>query len=78
MFLSNDSKKKNTFEGNKTKFLNSLDQEGGHKFSTEFNQKLELKNCQRTQGGTVGHNGGVRRAYLDGNWTSQGGKRRTT
>ena len=41
VFLSSDSKEKNTFEGNKTMFWNTLDYEEWQKFLMEFNQKVE-------------------------------------
>ena len=42
-FLSNESKKNSTFEGTKTIFMSTLDQEGWQKSLTEFNWKMEQK-----------------------------------
>ena len=43
VFLSSESKEKNTFEGNKTMFMSTLDQEGWQKFLMELDQKVERK-----------------------------------
>ena len=43
VFLSNESKLKNTNEGNKTIILSTLDQEGWQKFLTAVNRKVEKK-----------------------------------
>ena len=39
--LSSESKEQNTFEGEKTMFLNTFDREGWQKFLREFNQTVE-------------------------------------
>ena len=43
VLLSDEAREKNTFEGNKWMFLNTLDQEGWQDFLSEFNQKVERK-----------------------------------
>ena len=43
VLLSKETRKKNTFEGNKSMFLNTLDEIGWQDFLTEFNQKVEQK-----------------------------------
>ena len=43
ILLSAEGKEKNTFEGNKTMFLNTLDQEGWQEFLSKIIRKLERK-----------------------------------
>ena len=43
VLLSDEMRKKNTFEGNESMFLNTLDKNGWHDFLSEINQNVERK-----------------------------------
>ena len=43
VFLSKEIKRKTNFEGNKTMFLSTLDQEGWQKLLKDFNRNWERK-----------------------------------